>query len=321
VVANSPALLLKPAFRKTLKPSLSWIIFKYGPVISRLGWFGRQIIEHSSFFKAMKLKIESFRPDVLLVLDINLFPAKLLKKLVSPTVLCVGEIASPLPPKKFVHAYDMIFSAHPGLVREITNLGVKAVWQPLGIDAEAFEALSVGERDIDAVFVGSFGRLQKNTGPLLAEIKKSTPTLEIFGNAKNSELRKFGLLENYRGPAWGSKMHSILRRAKISINRHGEIAGPYAANMRMYESTAAGALLMTEEKSNLTDLFIPGEEVVTYSSNADAAQKVRFYLDNPQLLEKIASAGSVRTLRNHTYRQRVISMLDEIGKLARGKRK
>jgi spore maturation protein CgeB len=205
-------------------------------------------------------------------------------------------------------------------VREIESIGVKASWNPLGVDASSFSNQPSKDRDIDAVFVGSLGRLQKNTGPLLAEVKKLVPSLQIYGSISKSALNKFGLAENYMGPAWGSKMHEILSRAKISINRHGEIAGPYAVNMRMYESTAAGAMLITEDKTNLKDLFTPGTEVVAYQSNRDAAEKARYYLDHPEELAKIANAGQKRTLEEHTYQQRVSRMADEISRILNGRR-
>ena len=114
-------------------------------------------------------------------------------------------------------------------------------------------------------------------------------------------------------------MHEILSRSKISVNRHGEIAGAYAVNMRMYESTAAGAMLLTEDKSNLKDLFTPGTEVVAYHNNRDAAEKVRYYLDHPDELAKIANAGQKRTLRDHTYQQRVSRIAQEIAKALNGR--
>lgn len=318
VIANSPGLQL-PAATNSRFEKFSRLIFRYSTIIARAGFLGELVISNSKFFRAIQQQIRAYMPDVVLVLDINLFSSRLVKKLVQMPVILSGEIASPLPPKRFIKSYDLIFSAHPGLVKQIERTGVKAIWCPLGTDPEAFRKTPPPKRDIDAVFVGSFGRLQKNTGPLLAEIKKQCPTLQIFGNVSQKTLEKFGLSDTYMGPAWGSQMYEILRRSKISINRHGEIAGPFAANMRMYESTGSGALLITEEKSNLKDLFIPGVEVVTYKDNLDAATKVRYFLDHPNELKAIASAGQRKTLNEHTYEKRVAQMIQEISKLVIGK--
>ena len=320
LIANSPALQLPFAERQRIFDKVSRMLFRYLAIVARVGFLGDFIVKRSQFFRGIKAEIESFAPDALLVLDINLFSHSVLSKLAPSSVIRVGEIASPLPPKRFIRGYDLIFSAHPGLVREIESIGVTASWNPLGVEASSFAKQPSKNRDIDAVFVGSLGRLQKNTGPLLAEVKKLVPSLQIYGNISESALNKFGLAENYMGPAWGSKMHEILSRAKISINRHGEIAGPYAVNMRMYESTAAGAMLITEDKTNLKDLFTPGTEVVAYRNNRDAAEKARYYLDHPEELAKIAKAGQRRTLEEHTYQQRVSRMADEISRILNGRR-
>lgn len=318
VVPNSPALQLDASGGKRSESVWQRLVFRYAAVIARIPFIGSLVIQNSDFFQAIQGQIHRLQPDVLIVLDINLFPGGLLRALASAKTLRVGEIASPLPPKRFIKGYDLILSAHPGLVEQIQNLGVKAIWQPLGFDTDSeVTPKTNSNRDIDVVFIGSFGRLQKNTGPLLAEVKKLTPSLEIYGNASEKTLRKYDLLENYRGTAWGTKMHEVLGRSKISINRHGEIAGPYAANMRLYESTAAGSLLVTEEKSNLSELFLPGVEVVTYGSNQEAAERVRYYLDHPDQLAQIAKAGQAKTFSSHTYRQRVSRMADELDLLSK----
>lgn len=72
----------------------------------------------------------------------------------------------------------------------------------------------------------------------------------------------------------------------------------------MFESTGSGALLVTENKSNLADLFEPGKEVLAYDSPRQAAELARDVLNDPQRLDRIAQAGQQRTLTSHTYTAR-----------------
>ena len=44
------------------------------------------------------------------------------------------------------------------------------------------------------------------------------------------------------------------------------MAKSYANNMRLYEATGVGALLVTDWKENLGEMFEPGKEVVAYRS-------------------------------------------------------
>jgi len=100
-------------------------------------------------------------------------------------------------------------------------------------------------------------------------------------------------------------MYEVLARSRIAINRHIEAANGYANNMRLYEATGVGTLLMTESRKNLPELFAPGGEVVTYEGDADLVAKLRHYAQNDTERERIAAAGQARTLGEHTYRLRM----------------
>ena len=100
-------------------------------------------------------------------------------------------------------------------------------------------------------------------------------------------------------------MYRTLARSRITLNRHINVAENNANNMRLYEATGVGAMLLTDRKDNLHELFEIGKEVVSYSSKEEAAELVRHYLDHPQEADQIAKAGQARTLREHTYAQRM----------------
>ena len=65
-------------------------------------------------------------------------------------------------------------------------------------------------------------------------------------------------------------MYRVLARSKIALNRHIDVAEDHANNMRLYEATGVGTFLITDAKRNLSELFEPGEEVVTYADERRA---------------------------------------------------
>ena len=105
-------------------------------------------------------------------------------------------------------------------------------------------------------------------------------------------------------------MYRVLSEARIVINRHGSIAGPYAVNMRMFEATGMGALLLTDNGEHLGDLFEPGVEAVSYDSARRLIDQLTHYLRNEDERSEIATAGQARTLRDHTYRQRMRELVE-----------
>ncbi len=77
-------------------------------------------------------------------------------------------------------------------------------------------------------------------------------------------------------------VHSASHKSFITINRHIDVAENYANNMRLFEATGCGALLITDYKDNLNELFEIGEEIVAYRSPEEAAALIKYYLSNPK---------------------------------------
>jgi spore maturation protein CgeB len=72
----------------------------------------------------------------------------------------------------------------------------------------------------------------------------------------------------------------------------------------MFESTAMGALLLTEESENINQIFTPDKEIATYRNPEEAIDKIRYYLNHTDEREAIAKAGQQRTLQYYNSRIR-----------------
>lgn len=284
-----------------------------------LGWQYMQILARPPIFRDfLKLlphahrillrQVKETKPDVLLIQDINAVPPSMVRELKKYAGTVIGEIASPLPPKAFLTSYDHIISALPSIVETAQSWGIPSTFVPLGFDKRWATISDTKNREIDVVFVGSFSRLQPSTAPLLGAIAAAVPTFRVYGTAKQEVLKEAGLEHHYHGPVWGGEMFGVLGNSKIVINRHGTVAGKYAVNMRMYETTGSGAALMTEEKSNLADLFDIGSEVLAYKNVDDAVEQTVGLLADPDRLSAIAAAGQKRTLQDHSYNRRAESL-------------
>ncbi|MDD3265788.1 MAG: glycosyltransferase [Burkholderiales bacterium] len=100
--------------------------------------------------------------------------------------------------------------------------------------------------------------------------------------------------------------------AKIVLNNlyFGEVIG---VNVRTFEAAGIGAFQMVDWRSGLAQLFKDGEEIVSYKSLSEMHQKIKYYLEHPELREKIATAGKARAYLEHTYEHRlnlIIKTLD-----------
>ena len=113
------------------------------------------------------------------------------------------------------------------------------------------------------------------------------------------------------GPVAGMDMYNLLHLSRLTFNKHTDQAWGFLGNMRMFEATGVGSCLLTDTGQNMSDLFEPDKEVVTYSSIDEAVEKVNYLLDHPDKAEQIAKAGQARTLKDHTIMNRC-HQIDEI---------
>lgn len=249
-------------------------------------------------------QIESLAPDVIYCQDIRFLPPEALARLRKRSRLIVGQIACPLPPPAYIRGYDLILTSFPHFVDRIRAHAVASEYFRIGFDASVLEAVGPVEKDIDVSFVGGISRHHGKAVPILGYMARNTP-MEFFGYGAESLPRDSAIRARHHGEVWGLDMYRALARSRITLNRHINVAERYANNMRLYEATGVGALLLTDRKDNLGDLFEIGKEVVAYSSAEEAAELIRYYLAHPDEAQAIARAGQARTLREHTYRHRM----------------
>ncbi len=81
---------------------------------------------------------------------------------------------------------------------------------------------------------------------------------------------------------------------------------------RMYTAVGCGAFYMCQHVEGIEDILEPGKEIVTFRSEQEMIDLIRYYLENDELRMKIAEAGQKRVLRDHTYEVRMRQMMEII---------
>lgn len=270
----------------------------------RLPLIGKMLANLPGLMDVAVAQIRAARPDVLYCQDLSFFPAEVLRELKQDVRLIVGQIACPLPPESFLKGYDLILTSFPHFVDRLKALGVRSEYFRIGFDERVLSLLGVVNKDIDFSFVGGISRHHGGALPLLEFLAEKTD-IRIFGYGVNDLSAESPIRQRHEGEVWGVDMYRALARSRITLNRHINVAENNANNMRLYEATGVGAMLLTDRKQNLHELFEVGKEVVVYSSKEEAEELVRYYLDHPEEVEQIAQAGQARTLRDHTYKARM----------------
>lgn len=144
----------------------------------------------------------------------------------------------------------------------------------------------------------------KHAAATLPLIRKANVLDEMPSRPKHIER----LLSNAKPPLYGLEMYKALSHSTIGFNNHGEGAGAYAANVRLFEVTGAGACMLTDAKTNLKNFFEIDKEVVTYSSPDECIEKVEWLLKHPSECAEIAASGQARTLQDHSFTKRAAEL-------------
>lgn len=255
--------------------------------------------------RVLDAQVEAYAPDVVYLQDLWLLSRRELDRLRSRGYHVAGQIASEPPPASRLEGFDLLVTSFPHYVGRFAALGVRSAYLPIAFHADVLDRVASGARPHGAVFVGGVNPRVHPAGTALLERLCAQDLVDVWGYGADELDPASPILARHHGEAWGLDAYRVLAASRIVVNRHIEAAEGFANNMRLYETTGMGALLLTEDAPNLDTLFAPGREVVTYASEEQLAERVRDLLAREGDRAEIARAGQARTLRDHTYARRI----------------
>jgi hypothetical protein len=271
-------------------------------------WITR-VPDESWMFKTLAAQIERYKPDVLVNMMMGYIPARFLREIEKHTRLIVGWGSPP------VRSYRIDPAEYRGLKHVVVTPSKTMLeyWRGMGLDAEllrhAFEPRVLSKvsmparKSIPISFVGllrgeNYRTRRKWLEFLCAEFRDH---IHVWASSLEDVGPDSPIRQCYQGEAWGKDLYEVLSRSTMIWNSHHELAGHSADNLRLFEATGLGALLITDWKDDLRTMFEIGKEVVAYRTINECAQLIRRFLDCPAEGEEIARAGQRRTLQDHTY--------------------
>ena len=228
---------------------------------------------------------------------------------------------------------DIVITCTDGYKKEIKKQIKKKTYKIIhAFNSGSKKLKNLKERKIDVSFIGSlyiksglhFNRINliyyllKNFRNSYIAINFSllnvfhVLTLFMFSSSKFKLIEKLDIIFkllfimiNSKKTVYGKKMLKILSNTKILVNSHIEDT-KYAGNMRLFEGTGSGCLILTDKKYGLNRLFSINKEIVTYRNTHDLISKIRYFLKNDKKLKQIANNGYKRTLSDHNYKKRIL---------------
>lgn len=271
-------------------------------------------------------QIKRSRPDILFMSSIFDLYGDFLEAARPHVGKLVGWVACAMPENINFGQMDLILTGAEEYADIFRRKGLSPGVVLASFDPDILLRLNPDEpRDIDVCFIGGLSAHHSKRIEFLTRIAKATNLslwgygLEpggLLGHIKQRIMRS-PLQRAYKGHCWGIEMYRTLRRSKIVLNSHIDVAGSSAGNMRMFETTGVGSFLLTDKKINSEELFVGGKEVVCYDNVDDAIGKIQYYLCNEHERQNIAAAGQQRTLRDYNYRDVTARLIDYFGSISK----
>jgi spore maturation protein CgeB len=260
-------------------------------------------------------QIKKFKPDIFYLESVFQFFGDFVQTIKPYCKTIVSWISTPFSTSLPLKGIDLFLSSTPKFVESFKAAGFKAEYMLPAFDPRILEHInSKNKKDIPFSFVGGWSDVHVNRKEALKTLVKETPIqLWGYGYLKSFQRRNLAyfkhqlfpenkaILKAYRGEAWGINMYDILQRSVCTFNIHESLLEGHVGNMRMFEASGVGTLILNDEGHNLNKLFEVGKEIESYKTIGEAIEKAKYYISNPQKAIEIGLNAQKRTLRDYNY--------------------
>lgn len=256
-------------------------------------------------------QVRRFQPDVVWIGSMFRYYGEYLGTLKPLCKLLVAWIACPMPPFLDLSHIDLILTHNSDMADNFRKVGKNSEQMFPAFEPRILDGMGEGGATVPVSFVGNLTWTHSRRVDFMRAIVERTP-LEMWTEKPHYSWRsmlrpqflpvylKSRKLWSRSHPAvFGMDMYRVLARSVMTVNVHGEGPAGRYGNMRTFEATGAGTLLLTESDRNLTRIFEPDKEVVAYTGLADLIGKIEGFLSQPQECARMAKAGQERVLRDH----------------------
>jgi spore maturation protein CgeB len=317
----------KKNLEKTGEFTCEEIIFNYKKL--QVKWAEENKVQFDEANWAIEIvqeQISAFKPEVIFLEDHSMLnPEEIkcirknnpcIKKIIGWDGLWMNDL-------KIFSEFDIILSCVEECASFYTQNGLVGFFFPFGFETSLWERMPSISRTYDMTFIGSLilekGFHNKRAEILYHLVKNSKIDLWLSGLAQSKKYQVKRLLNgNFKefayvskisghnhGEAYGIDMFKILGQSNLTLNIHIDASRNKAGNMRLFEATGMGACVLTDEKENLSDFFIPDVEVVTFKDKFDCLEKVQWLQRHPDERNRIAAAGQKRTFTDYSMEKRI----------------
>lgn len=212
-----------------------------------------------------------------------------------------------------IPSYDLMLTTKPYEVNQYKKYGVKEI----RLISQSYEKSKLYPRELTnkqieyysspVTFIGHHENFYQEKLEAIAEI--DVP-IKIWGPYWTKRIKKNNLLNNYvvSEGIWEDNYGIALNASDIGLCLLTK-RWPETTTTRTFEIPACGTFMLAERTNDHENLFKEGLEAEFFSSDEEMLEKIRFYINNPSLRERIAKAGYERSINSGYDNHSQISLL------------
>lgn len=258
--------------------------------------------------KKLAEKINACRPDVILIADLFYLSDAVLKTLSDAKPACrivhwIGDFFD----ERLVRSSEVIdhfYFTDSSFIADAKAIGLhNAEFLPLAVNPKLFFAApSASPRKPDLLFIGAHSPNRQQFIDAIA-----TPKTLIGKGWQHSTVAADHIF-NKNIPI--AQVAHLYRKHDLVLNVLNRKNVRYGLNMRCFEASACGAVLLTEDSPDNEHCFKEGEEILVYQRPEDIGELIQHLRESPEAISRIAQRGQKRTRQEHCYHHRILQILN-----------
>ncbi len=261
---------------------------------------GTQPFWLDSINKKYTLNLSKFRPEIVLSIKGESVLPKTLRY-IEEELHAQTALWSPDDPRFFrslfshiAPLYDSVFSYSSDGVEKYRDLGIENAFRlPFGCDNSLHSRDQWNNKPIDrALFVGTFTPKRYR---ILYRVIKAGVKVDIAGKYWKRFLPSNTISEGI----YGKHLSEMFQKYKVSINMHNDER--YGPNMRNFEVTGSGGVLMTDMAEDTSSFFREGKEAIFYQDVQEMIKLLKDVIAGGDSIMDMARNGYSRCHRFYTY--------------------
>jgi Glycosyl transferases group 1 len=268
-------------------------------------WARKRGLRTDSLEQILLAQIEHHRTEVFYNLDPMRYGSAFVRKLPGCVKKTICWRAAPSGEADLTN-YDLVVCNFPSILQDWQRQGCNVAYFFPAHDPAMDHYAGARRDDIDLVFIGSFSRHHNKRSAAL-RAAASVPGVRACFHLEDSRLTKLAHflpfvpgLGSYRhpreiriisaGPLYGRDAYAAMAGARIVFNGAIDMAGEDRGNMRCFEATGCGAVLLTDS-GRYPEGFVDSETMVTYSSVDQIPKLIERLVADASWANSIAEAG------------------------------